>query len=108
MRVDERNRAIDLAESPQRNRQIGHRGDAGVRSEAEGQIFVAAGLEQGERPFEVIPRFAILAGEPASDPGGAVRNAGLGQIGFRLDVAEEGRRVRPHRRQVATHVAADP
>ena len=53
--VDERNRAIDLAERPRRNRQIGHRGDAGVQSEAKGQIVVAAGLEQGERPFQSDP-----------------------------------------------------
>ena len=35
-----------------------HRGDAGVLSEAKGQIVVAAGLEQGERAFQVIPRFS--------------------------------------------------
>ena len=106
--VDERNRAIDLAERPRRNRQIGHRGDAGVLSEAKGQIVVAAGLEQGERPFQMIPRLAILAGEPACDPGGAMGDAGLGRIGSRLDVAEEGRSVRPHRWQLASRVAADP
>jgi hypothetical protein len=50
----------------------------------------------------------MLAGEPAADPGGAVGYAGLRRIGFRRDVAEEGRRVRPHRRQLASHVAADP
>ena len=77
-------------------------------SEAKGQIVVAAGLEQGERPFQVIPRLAILAGEPACDPGDAMGDAGLGRIGSRLDVAEEGRSVRPHRRQLASHVAADP
>ena len=108
MRVDERNRAIDFAERPRRKREIDHRGDAGVLSEAKGQIVVAAGLEQGERAFQMIPRFAILAGEPASDPGGAMRDAGLGRIGSRLDVAEEGRGVRPHRRQLASHVAAGP
>jgi hypothetical protein len=32
-------------------------------AEAKGQIVVAAGLEQGERRFEVIPRLAILAGD---------------------------------------------
>ena len=53
------------------SRQIGHRRDAGVPCEAKGQIVIAAGLEQGERPFEVIPRLAILAGEPAGDPGGS-------------------------------------
>ena len=106
--VDERNRAIDLAERPRRNRQIGHCADAGVQSEAKGQIVVAAGLEQGERTFQMIPRLAILAGEPASHSGGAMGDAGLRRIGSRLDVAEEGRRVRPHRRQFASHVAADP
>ena len=53
--VDERNRAIDIAERPRRNREISHRGDAGVRSEAKGQIVVAAGLEQGERAFQDDP-----------------------------------------------------
>jgi hypothetical protein len=96
------------SESPQRSGQIGHRGDAGVPSESKGQIFVAAGLEQGERPFEVIPRLAILAGEPASVPGGALRDARLGRIGSCLDVPEESRSVPPHRWQVATHVAAAP
>ena len=31
-----------------------------------------------------------------------------GEFGSRLDVAEEGRRVRPHRGQLAPHEAADP
>ena len=87
---------------------IGHRGDAGVRSEAKGQIVVAARLEQGERAFQMIPRFAILAGEPASHPGDAMGDAGLGRIGSRLDVTEEGRRVRPHRAQLSSRVAARP
>ena len=65
LRGHERNRAIDLAERPRRNRQVSHCVYAGVHSEAKGQIIVAAGLEQGERPFEVIPRLAVLAGEPA-------------------------------------------
>ena len=80
----------------------------GSHAEAKGQIIVTAGLEQGERAFQMIPRLAILAGEPASHPGGAMGDAGLGRIGPRLDVAEEGRGVRPHRRQIAPHVAADP
>src|ERR1700679_1824474 len=49
--VDERHRAIDLAERPRRYRQIGHRGDAGVHPEAKSEIIVAAGLEQGEGTF---------------------------------------------------------
>ena len=90
------------------SREMKHCADAGVLSEAEGQIVVATGLEQGERAFKMIARLAILAGEPEGDPGGAMGDSGLGRIGFRLDVAEERRRVRPHRRQLATNVAADP
>ena len=78
--VNEGNRAIDLAERPGRNGQIDHRGDAGVKSKAKGQIVVTAGLEQGERPFQVIPRLAILAGEPASAARDAMGDAGLGRI----------------------------
>src|SRR5271165_2329772 len=90
--VDERNRAIHLAESPRRNRQVSHCVYAWVHSEAKGQVIVAAGLEQGERPFEVIARLPILAGKPAKDPGGAMGDASLGRLGSRLDVTEEGRR----------------
>src|SRR5271165_716438 len=80
----------------------------GSTPKAKGQIIVTAGLEQGERTFQMVPRLAILAGEPARNPGGAVGDAGLGRIGPRLDVAEERRSVRPHRWQVASHVAAHP
>ena len=106
--VDERNRAIDLTERPQREGEIAHRGDAWVNSKAKGKIVVAAGSEQGERTFQMIPRLAILAGEPASDPGGAMGDAGFERLGCRLDVAEKGGCVRPHRRQVAPRVAAGP
>ena len=77
-------------------------------SEAKGQIVVTAGLEQGERAFQMIPRLAILASETVGDPHNAMGDAGLGRIGSRLDIAEESRRMRPHRRQLATHVAAGP
>ena len=89
--VNEGNRAIDIAERPGRKGQIDYRGDAGVKSKAKGQIVVTAGLEQGERPFQVIPRLAILAGEPACYPSGAMGDAGLRRMGSRLDVDEEGR-----------------
>ena len=46
----------DLAESPRRYRQVSHRVYAGVHSEAKGEVIVAAGSEQGERPFEMFPR----------------------------------------------------
>ena len=63
--------------------------DAGVRPEAKGQIVVAAGLEQGERTPKMIPRLVIRAGEPACNPGGAMGDAGLGQIRACLEVTEE-------------------
>jgi hypothetical protein len=77
-------------------------------AEAKGQIVVTAGSKQGERTFQVILRLRVLAGEPTCDPGDAVCDAGFGRIGSRLDVAEEGRCVRPHRRQLASRVAPDP
>ena len=106
--IHERNRAIDLPERPRNNRQAGHRGDTGVPREAKGQIIVTAGFEQGERAFQMTPRLAILASEPASHPSGAVGDAGLGRIGARLEVAEKGLGVRPHRREITPHVAAGP
>ena len=106
--VNEGNRAIHLAERPRGVRQIDHRGDARVQAEAESQIVVAAGFEQGQGALQVIPSLAILAGEPAGDPGGAMGDAGFGRLGFRRDVVEEGGCVRPHRRQFASDVAADP
>jgi hypothetical protein len=66
---DERNRACNVAQRPQSNREIKHCGDAEVRSKAKGQIIVPPRLEQSQRLFELIPRLTILAGEPMSDPG---------------------------------------
>ena len=106
--VDERNRAIDFAESPRHNCQSGHCGNALVMPKAKGQIVVAPGLEQCERPFQMIPRLAIFAGEPACEAGGAMGDAGMGRIGPRLNVVEEGRSVLPHRWQISTHIAAGP
>ena len=60
--LDQRNRAIDLAERPQRKREIAHRADAGVESEAKGQVVVTARLKHGERlrsapaPRDTLPR----------------------------------------------------
>ena len=76
--VDERNRAIDLPERPQRDRKIAHRADARVESEAKGQIIVTARLKHCERTFEVIPRLAISSREPAGDSRDAMRDGGLG------------------------------
>jgi len=65
-------------------------------------------IAHGERPFELIPRLRVLAGEPACEPGGPMCDPRLGRIGSCLDIAEEGRCVRPHRWQLASHVAAGP
>ena len=87
----ERRRVIDLAQRPQYKRKIRHRGDALVLSETERQVVVAAGLEHGERPFQMILGLAILAREPARRSGDAMGDAGLGRIGSGLDVVEEVR-----------------
>ena len=105
---NEGNRAPDVAQRPQCKREVKHRRDARVLSEAKGQIVVAPGLKQGERAFQMLPRFEVLSGEPMRDSGHAVSDSGLGRIGSRLDVAEECLGVHPHRRQLAAHVAADP
>ena len=55
--ADEGNRAPDVAQRPQCEREVKHRRDAGVLSEAKGQIVVAPGLEQGERAFQMLARF---------------------------------------------------
>ena len=76
--------------------------------EAKGQIIVPAGLEQSKRAFQMLARFGVFSGEPVSGPEDPMSDAGLGRIGSRRDVGEEGRRVRSHRRKIAPHVAADP
>jgi hypothetical protein len=106
--VDEGSRAPDVADRPQYHREAMHRGDAFVMSEAESKIVVAPGLKQRQRLFKMLPRFAVLSGEPMRHPGCAVSDSGLGRVRPRLDVAEEGLGVGPHRRQLAAHVAAGP
>ena len=85
--VNERNRARNVAQRPQSYCEIEHCGDPGVLSEAKGQIVVAARLEQGERAFQMIARFSVLAGKPAGDAGGAMGDAGLWRIGSGLGIA---------------------
>ena len=82
-------RALDLAERPQYKCKIGHGGDAEVLSETERHVVVAAGLEQGERPFQMIICIAILTREPARCSCDAMGDAGLGRIGSGLDVIEK-------------------
>ena len=105
--ADQGNRSSDVAHRPQCEREVMHRQDAGVRSKAKGQI-VALRMKQGESLFKMFPRFEVLSGEPMRDSGRAVSNSCLGRIGSRLDVAEEGLSVGPHRRQLAAHEVAGP
>ena len=105
---NERNRAPDIAERPRCERQVTHRRDAGVPSEAKRQIVVAAGLEQDQRAFQMVSRIAILSGEPTCDPDCPMGDAGLGRIGPRLDVTEERLGVGPHRRQLARERSCRP
>ena len=106
--VDERNRAIDLTERPQGQREKCHSADAGVLSETECHVVVATWLKQSERAFQMLPRLEIVRGEVQGDALSPMRHAGLGRIGPGLDVGEESRGVRLHRRQFATGVAAGP
>jgi hypothetical protein len=62
--VDKGQSARDVAQRPKREREERHRRDTRVLSEAEGQIVVAAGLEQGERAFQMLSRVAVLSSEP--------------------------------------------
>jgi hypothetical protein len=87
--ADERNGAPDVAQRPQCEREVEHCCDAGVLAEAKGQIVVAAGLEEGQRVFQVLSRFAKLSGEPTRGSRCAVSDSCLWRIGSRLDVAEE-------------------
>ena len=106
--ADERTRAFDIAERPQRKREVVHRRDAGILSEAEGQIVVAAWLEQGQRALQMIACFRILSGEPTRRSCYTVRDTCFGRIGSRFDVAQECSRVLPHHGQLAPNQAADP
>jgi TPR repeat protein len=62
--VQEGNRASDVAQRPQCKREVKHCGDAGVLSEAKGEIVLSHGLEQRNRAFQMITCFDVLAGEP--------------------------------------------
>ena len=60
--LDEGQRAGELAHRPESYRQEEQRADARIMAEAEGEVVVPARLEQGERAFQMIPRFAVLPG----------------------------------------------
>ena len=106
--ASEGDRASDVAQRPQREREIQHCPGAGVVAEVKGQIVVASGLKQGERAFQMLARFSVLSGEPMRHSGCTVSDSGLGRIGSRLDVAEEGPGMGPHRRQLSAQQTADP
>jgi hypothetical protein len=53
-------------------------------TEAKGQVVVAPGLEDGQRAFKILPRFAVLPDEPMRHSGYAVSDSGLGRIGLAL------------------------
>jgi hypothetical protein len=106
--ANEGNRASDVAQRPQREREVQHCWDDLVLAEAKGQIVVTPRLEQGERAFEMLSRFEILSGGPMSVAGCAVSNSGLGRIGSRPDVAKEGLSVGLRLRQLAASEAAGP
>ena len=70
--------------------QVKHCREAGVLSEAKGEIVVSHGLEPGQRAFQVLARSDILSREPMRDSRRAMSGSGLGRIGFRFNVAQEG------------------
>jgi hypothetical protein len=106
--ANEGNGAPDVAQRPQGEREIQHRGNPLVVSEAKGQIVVTPGLEERQRVFQGLARFDILTGKPMCDPGYAASDSGLRLVRSRLDVAKESLGVRSHRRQLAAHVACGP
>ena|ERR1700722_6036062 len=71
------NRALDVAQRPQRQREVVHRCDAGILSEAKGEIVVTPGLKQRDSAFQMAARFAVLSGEPMREPCCAVSDSGL-------------------------------
>jgi hypothetical protein len=106
--ANEGNRAPDVAQRPQGEREVKHCRDAGVLSEAVRQIVIAARLEQFKRAFQMIARFKILSGEPMCESDRAVSDTGVGRIGSIRDVAEECRCVRSCRIQFAPYETASP
>jgi hypothetical protein len=102
------NRTRNVAQLPQWEREMKHRPHAGVISEAKGEIIVTPGLEQRERAFQMVARLDVFTGQKVARPASSMRNPGFGRIGPCLNVAQESRRARPHRWQLAPHIAAGP
>ena len=79
-----------------------------MRREPNRQIVVAARFETGERKFQFARGFDEFSGEEVGHALDPMRDPCLAKIRFRRDVGEEGRRLRFHRRKVASHIAAGP
>ena len=58
--ASEGNGALDVTQRPQCKREVQHRRDAGILSEAERQIVVPGRLEQRERALQMIARLRVL------------------------------------------------
>ena len=56
--------------------------NAGVPPKAKGQIVVAAGLEQRQRPLQVIARMRVLSGEPVRKSGARCATPASGKSGL--------------------------
>ena len=82
----ESDRARNVAQTPQDNREEKRCSNTGVLSEAKGDIVVPARLEQGDRAFEMLSRLAILASEPMGGAGHPMGDAGFNRVGSRRDV----------------------
>ena len=78
----ERNGAFDVAQGPQGHREERHRPDARIEK-PNSQTVVVPGLKQSQSLFKMLPRLAVLSGEPMRDSGRAVSDSGLGRIGSR-------------------------
>jgi len=95
--LDKGDRATDVAQRPERKREVQQGADAGVLPETKGKIVVAPGHEQGQRPLEMLSRLVKLPGKPMSNSRRPMGDACLRRIGPRLDITQERRGVRSHR-----------
>jgi hypothetical protein len=91
---------------PKYLREISFRRRSRVLPEAEGEIAVARGIVDGNRGFEMLARAGEIAGEPAGQPGRAVRDAEFSRVGAPGGFAQKGLRDFQHRRELAAHVIA--
>jgi hypothetical protein len=107
-RAHELSRAIDLAERPKRDGQIGHRGNADILAEAEGEVAVSLRLENRQGLFEVRASLNEISRKPKRHSVGPMRDARLRRSWLRRTVAQERLSGLAHRRQLAAHIASRP